>query len=102
MENEVIVCCDCGDTPKYALSSYKILHYRATSTPVVLKTHPKVAEFAEKLPEGSNIRRYLMTLNPGKGKKFAYSLKWDEKGDIIEQYDLMTGNKLKEDHAATI
>lgn len=86
-----IVSCNCGDTPTYCRSAYKLL----------FKTEDVPEQYTEKtlyrlLPQfdsKTNIYRYLSSLRDGHSK-YAYYFEVTPEGDIAEQWNLFDGKKV--------
>lgn len=88
--NEAILCCKCGQTPKYSEESFHLIKKNAP-TPPIYAGSSQIA--ALKTPENSNIGKYVRSLVSNKGK-FSYYMAWDADGMVTEQWDLLKGRRL--------
>lgn len=88
---DFIVCCDCGDTQKYSVESYRLLA-KTKRTPDVFLSN-KVHTLLERLPKDTNVYGFAERMMNTKGK-YSYYIAYDDNGDVVEQWNLLSGSKL--------
>lgn len=86
-----IICCDCGDTPRYSVETYKIMG-KTSKIPQVF-TSDKAYLALRELPRGSNVFKFVETLMRGKGK-YSFYLEYDDDGNVMRHWDLLKADKL--------
>lgn len=90
--NKAIMCCKCGQTPKYSEDSYKIL-FPKEKVPDIYAGDVKISDLLQKLKPSTNIYIYVRSLIRTKDK-FSYYMAWNNDGTIVEQWDLLKGRRV--------
>lgn len=91
---KVILSCKCGDTPKFAEDAYSLLFPGESTTPEQVVGEYKIGLVATRFSPSSEARQYISGLAQTKDR-FAIYLSVDEAGNIIETYNLLTGNRIQ-------
>lgn len=93
--NNAILTCSCSQTPKYALESFNIMIgvKENIETPVMYSGERRISTLLEKLDPNTNIYKYVKSLNKNKDK-FAYYMEWDDNGDVLRQFNLLTARRV--------
>lgn len=86
-----IVCCMCGDTPSFSRDAFKLL-FPGEEIPQV-ELQPNLYNFLPTLKRDGNFYNYVKDNLIGEKKKYSYYFEVAENGDIIDQWDLLTGKK---------
>lgn len=86
-EKEYLLVCSCSGQREKAETAYKLL-YPEKELPEVIKGNTNVADLASRLHN-----EHIKAIS--KIKVFSYYVKLSENGEIIEEYDLTTGRKIK-------
>lgn len=90
--SEYIICCKCGDTQSFSRDAFKLLFPGRDLPEQYLQ--PDLHKLVDKLNKNSNFCKYI-TENLLNGKnKFSYYFSVDSKGNVVEQYNLLTGKKV--------
>lgn len=86
-----IIACSCGQTVQYAMDAYTYMAHTRT-LPDIYRTN-KGYVLLNKLPRGTNIYDYISKLL-STNSKYAYYFEYDDKGDVVKQWDLLEGRKV--------
>lgn len=89
--DSAIVCCDCPGIPQRARAACKV---HITAEPqAVFAGRASVCTLAERLTPGTTIEQHVRACSRSK-EKYAYYFCWNEKGDILKKYNLLTGKEV--------
>lgn len=89
---EVLVSCNCGDTPVFARQAYMDL--TGHSAPRVYSGAVGISKLIDTLPKPSMAKDYLRDYIYVK-RPFAFWFTIDDNGDIKKGVDLFTGHEIK-------
>lgn len=88
--NEIIVTCNCHDTPAFAQTAFSILFPDRTNPELVTKKElPQLI----KQYQTTDFGNYLEALYHNK-EKFSYYFCFSDAGEVLEQWDLQKGNRV--------
>lgn len=90
--NEYIICCKCGDTQSFSRESFKLLFPGKPVPEQYLQ--PDLHKLLDKQKKNGNFHKYLSENFIGSKGSFAYYFEVDQKGNILSQYNLLTGKKV--------
>lgn len=90
--NKFIVCCKCGDTPSFSMTSFKLLLPDAKVPKIFLQ--PNLHRDIETFPKESNIYNYIKSNLVGNKERFSYYFEIDDDGRIVTQFNLLSGKKV--------
>lgn len=90
MAGDFIICCDCGDTYQYSLDAYKLMAHKSDA-PTVYR-HNKAHKLLDELDNNTNVYNFVKSFLNSKGK-YSFYVAYDDKGDVVEQWNLMTGQR---------
>lgn len=86
-----IICCMCGDTPAFSKDAYKLLF---PNTPMPeMHTQPKLYYLLSDIKRDGNFYNYIKSNLLNEKKKYSYYFEVTENGDIVDQWNLLTGKK---------
>ena len=83
--------CSCSGVKERATASFKIL-FPKEEAPEVYRGDAAILKVANKYPN-TNVYGYLEAVSKMNGR-FAYFVESDDKGDVIRNYNLLTGKKV--------
>lgn len=86
-----IVCCNCGDTPRFSEEAYKIL-FPKKPTPNIYHNNKDIEGVMQQMTDHSPAWLYLRDLLES-DKKYSYYMNVDKNGNINKLYNLITGRK---------
>ena len=92
MTEKIIACCKCGNVPDYTRKAFHLV-FKGEMLPKICVGREEIRNFAEKLSPNKNITKYLNALAKSK-EKYSYYFEYDEKGNITDQHNLLTGRKI--------
>lgn len=85
---KLILTCSCGGMDKRAIEAFSLL-FPNNSTPDIIRGRDRIYKFAKSLiPPNPHIEAISKLSG-----KYAYYIKLDENGTIIEEYNLITGRR---------
>lgn len=87
-----IICCDCGDTPKFSEEAYKIL-FPKKNAPNIYHTEKDMKGVLQQMPEYSPAWLYVRDALESE-HKYSYYINSDNNGNINEMYNLLSGKKV--------
>ena len=88
---KVIAVCTCSGMKEKAESAFRILFPKDT-LPTIVRGKDAIKKFAS-YHKGQNIGNYLEAISKKSGK-FSYYIEYDDRGDVIDNINLMTGKKV--------
>lgn len=86
-----IFVCSCGGMKDKAEKAFKIMFPR-TEVPTIYRGEASINRVASKYPN-TNVGNYLLTIAKMNGR-YAYYVATDDKGNVVENYNLLTGKKV--------
>ena len=90
--SEYILCCKCGDTQSFSRDAFRLLFPGRAIPEQYLQ--PDLHKLVAKLDKNGAFYKYV-TENLMTGKnKFSYFFSVGPKGEVLEQYNLLTGKKV--------
>lgn len=89
--SEVIICCKCGDTPRFSGDAYHLLFKKDTIPPVLSKERD-INKFIDEHQKG-NVAKYAKALTKGK-EKYSVYFEYDEESNVVKSYNLLTGRRI--------
>ena len=87
-----IICCMCGDTPAFSKDSFKLL-FRDQPVPQI-ELQPTLYQFLPELKRDGNFYNYVKDNLINTKAKYSYYFEVAENGDIVDQWDLLTGKEV--------
>lgn len=88
---EYILACTCSGVPEKAVTSFKIM-FPGLEVPEVTKGKTNILTLSSRNPD-TNLGKYLHAIAKQNGQ-YAYYIKADDDGNIVENYNLLTGSRL--------
>ncbi len=88
---KIIAVCTCSGMKEKAESAFKIM-FPGEELPKIYKGDGAIRGLAQSKPN-TNLARYLVAIAKKNGQ-FAYYIEYDDKGDVLANYDLKTGKRL--------
>ena len=88
---KVIAVCTCSGMKEKAESAFRILFPKDT-LPQIVRGKDAIKKVAS-YHKGQNIGNYLEAIAKKSGK-FSYYIEYDDRGDVINNINLMTGKKV--------
>lgn len=86
-----IFVCSCGGMKEKAENAFKILFPRQ-EVPDIYRGEASIIKVASKYPN-TNIYNYLTAIAKTNGR-YAYYISSDDKGNVVDNYNLLTGKKV--------
>lgn len=86
-----IFVCSCGGMKDKAEKAFKIIFPKA-EVPTVYRGEAAISRAASKYPN-TNVYNYLTAIAKTNGR-YAYYVASDEQGNVIDNYNLLTGKKV--------
>lgn len=87
----LIAVCSCSGMKERADSAFKIL-FPHRELPPVYRGKDAMKKFADEHPS-TNVGNYLSAISKKHGQ-FAYFIEYDKNGDVVANYNLLTGKKV--------
>lgn len=88
---EVIAVCTCSGMKEKAETAFKIL-FPNKEVPQIYRGRDAISKFVA-AHQGTNVGNYLAAISKKSGK-FSYYVEYDDKGDVMENINLMTGKQV--------
>lgn len=88
---KALIVCKCSGMKEKAVAAYNISFPRKP-VPTIYRGAPEITKFAETKPN-TNLEKYLKAIAKKHGR-YAYYIEADDGGNIIINYDVISGKRL--------
>lgn len=88
---KVILVCSCSGMKEKAVQAYKIL-FPKEEEPTLFVGKDAIKKFASYHP-GTNVANYAQAISK-KNSRYSYYVEFDEKGDVTDNWNLLTGKRV--------